>query len=440
MSSIVAESAVLLVLFLLNGALAMSEMAVVSARRARLERRAEEGSRGARVALQLAEEPTEFLAAIQVGITLVGILSGAFAGATLAEELERALLAIPGIAPYAEAIAVTAVVLGVTYLSLIIGELVPKRIALNDPERIAARVARPMRVLARAGAPVVRLLGASTNLVLRLLRVRARAEPRVTEEEIRALVEEAAETGDVQPAEQELVESVFRLGDRQAGTIMTPRHEMHWLDLEDPPEQLREQLVSEPHSRWVVCRDGLDHVVGVMRGEALLARLLAAGAAPPDAVAAEVARVAREPLYVPETIPAFQLLEAFRGSGEQEALVLDEFGGVQGVVTLTDMLESLVGTLPRRGDEEPAIAPRPGGGWLVDGGLPVDELEARLDVEPLPVEERRGFRTLAGFILARLGRVPRVGERVEWAGYRFEVVDMDGRRIDKVMVTRVNAE
>jgi putative hemolysin len=435
MSSIAIEIVVVLALLLLNGVFAMSELAIVSARKVRLERHAEAGDAGARAALRLAEKPADFLSAVQVGITLVGVLSGAVGGATIAESLAERFVLVPAIAHYAEALALGIVVAAIAYLSLIIGELVPKRIALNNPERIAARMARPMRLVARAASPLVTLLTASSSLVLRLLRVRTVPQPVVTEEEIRALVEDARESGAVQAAEQEIVESVFRLGDRQVGTIMTPRPDMEWIDLDDPPARIREQLAGG-RQRFVLARDRLDRVVGIVQAENLLPRLLAPdGDGTPFELPRDLEAAAWQPLFVPESMPAFQLLDTFKQSGQHVALVLDEYGGVQGIVALADILEALVGEIPRQAAEMgPEIVRRPDGSWLVDGGLPVDEMEARLGTDPIPMDERRGFRTLAGFIMTRLGQLPAAGDVVEWAGYRLEVMDMDGRRIDKVLV------
>jgi putative hemolysin len=432
MSAIAFEIVVVLLLLVINGVFAMSELAVVSARRLRLEHRAEAGDAGARAALELAREPSEFLSAVQVGITLVGVLSGAFGGATLSEEVAVLLAGVPAVARWAEPLAFGLVVAAISYLSLIVGELVPKRIALANPERIAARVARPMRLVARIGRPLVRLLTGSTNLVLRILGVRGSAEPSITEEEIRALVEQGAESGVVQPAEQELVESVFRLGDRHVATIMTPRPDIDWLDLEDEPERLRERLGERLHGRLVVCRGDVDHVVGIVHTDALLARTLTGA---PLVLPDDLRALVNPPLFVPGSMPAFRLLEELRRAREHVALVVDEFGGIEGIVTLADILSALVGDMPTREQEdEPTIVRRADGSWLVDGTLPLEDLEVELDIDPLPAEERRGFRTVAGFVVSRLGRVARVGDTIDWGALRVEVVDMDGRRIDKLLV------
>ena len=434
-AGIATELGIILLLLLVNGVFAMSEIAVVTSRKLRLEQRAESGDRGAAAALALAREPTQFLATVQVGITLVGVLAGAFGGATLSEELAVMLGGVPLLARHADGLALGLVVGGITYLSLIIGELVPKRIALGAPERIAAAVARPMRAISRVTAPLVRVLTGSTNLMLRLLGVRPHAEPGITEEEIRAALEQGAETGVVQRAEQEIVESVFRLGDRSVRAIMTPRPEVEWIDLaEDDPAadaRLAAQLVAERRALVLVCEEDLDHAVGFVHAEDLLVRCL--GGTVIDRAALRAA--ARPPLFVPTSMPVLQLLEAFRASRQHAAVVLDEYGGASGIVTLHDVLEALVGELPSVDGEpeEPAILRREDGSWLVEGAIAVGDLEAELDLE-LTGDGPSDYQTLAGFVLARLGRLPQAGDHVVWQGHRFEVVDMDGRRVDKVLI------
>jgi len=437
MSGIATEVLIILLLLVLNGVFAMSEIAVVTSRRIRLEHRAEAGDRGARAALELAREPTQFLSTVQVGITLIGVLAGAFGGASIAEQLADGFRRSPTIAPYADGLGLTIVVGAITYLSLIIGELVPKRIALGAPERIASIVARPMRVVSRVTAPVVQVLTGSTNLMLRLLGVRPHGEPGLTEEEIRAVLEQGAESGVVEPREHELVESVFRLGDRNVGSIMTPRTELDWIDVaaseEERNGELVAQLASERRGLYLVCEEDLDHVTGFVHAEDLLAECLQGGAIDLAAVRATV----RAPLFVPAAMPVLHLLDAFRSSRQHAAVVLDEYGGVDGLVTLHDVLEALVGDLPSVDDEDtaPAIVRRPDGSWLVEASLPVIDVEAKLDLELHEEEGPTAYQTLAGFVLARLGRLPQQGDRFRWRDHRFEVVAMDGRRIDKVLVT-----
>lgn len=443
MSAVVEEAVAVLLLLVVNGVFAMSEMAVVTARTLRLEQRAEEGDAGARAALELARAPAPFLSTVQVGITLVGVLAGAFGGATLSAHLAAALrrvTAVPAIARWADALALAAVVGAITYGSLILGELVPKRIALAAPERVAALVARPMRALSRVVAPVVAVLTGSTNLVLRLLGVRAHSEPGVTEAEIRAMVEQGAESGVVAPAEHEILERTFRLGDRTVAALMTPRPDVEWLDLGDPPEALRDALAGARRSPLLVCRGELDDVVGFVRAEVLLARAVRGEAVDGPALQA----LADPPLYVPEGAPAFRLTEELRARRAHAAVVVDEYGGVAGLVTRGDLLEALVGEIPDAADAADAGAPivaHAEGRWVVDGDTPIVDVEAALDADLVGASHGPpvGYHTLGGFVMARLGRVPRPGDRFDAAGLAFEVAAMDGRRVGKVGIARPGA-
>ena len=428
MSAVFVEVAVILMLLALNGVFAMSEMALVAARKIRLEHRADEGDAGARAALALAANPTNFLSTVQVGITLVGILAGAFGGAGLADRMgDRLATAVPVLEPYADAIALAAVVGAITYLSLIIGELVPKQLALRDPERVAALVARPMSALSRIGGPIVRFLTASTNLVFRVLGIRATVDPRVTEQDIRATVEQGAEAGVIAPAEHEIIENTFRLGDRQVVSLMTPRLDIAWVDVDSTQSDLLGRLAATGDAPLVVCDGDVDRVVGIAYADHLLIRHLAGESF-------DLRAALRPPMFVPATMPALRLLEQFRRTRERAALVLDEFGGVQGLVTLDDILEALVGDMPDVGEvEPPPIARQPDGTLLVEGSVAVEELEAALDVDDLG-GERRDFRTVAGLIMTHLGHVPRVGEAAVVDAIRFEVAEMDGRRVSTVRV------
>lgn len=436
MSAIVEEIAVILGLLLVGGVFAMSEMAVVTARRTRLEHRAEDGDAGARAALELAAHPTSFLSTVQAGITLVVVLAGAFGGAGIAEWLAGRLGDIAWLAPYAKPVAFGIVVVAITYLSLVLGELVPKRIALGNPERIAALVSRPMRVIAKLGAPLVSVLTGSVNLIFRMLGMRVTVDAGVTEQDIRALVEEGAEAGVLEASEHEIVENAFRLGERQVASIMTPRPDVTWVDITGDPDEMRERVAGSGDSRLLVSEREIDNVLGVVYAEDLLACSLANGTLefPRDLLNA-----LRQPLFVPETMPALRLLEEFRRSQTQVAVVLDEFGGVEGVATLEHLVEALVGDVPLPGEHaEPEIVRQDDGSWLVDGAVALEDLEAALDID-IPEEERRGFHTVAGLVLARLGHMPTVGEKVTTLGHRFEVVAMDGRRIDKVRITSLPA-
>ena len=428
MSTIGLELLIILLLVAINGALAMAEIALVSARKARLQQRAEEGDPRARLALELANAPTRFLSTIQIGITLVGVFAGAFGGATLAEEIAARLNAIPWLVPYSEAIGVALVVLGITYLSLVLGELVPKRLALYNPERIATALAVPMRVLAGLTAPVVRLLTATTEGIIRLLGVQPVAEPPVTEEEIQILIEQGIQAGTFEETELDLVERVFRLGDRRVSALMTPRPEIVWLEVDDPPSKIRSKILEGMHSHYPVCQGGLDHVLGVVEVKSLIAPALTGR--PMDLRAS-----LREPLFLAESTSALKALEIFRRARAHLALVVDEYGSVQGLVTVNDLLEELVGEIALGEAPRPEAIRREGKAWVLDGRLPLARVKDLLGVEELPDERKGYYHTLGGFVLSRLGRIPAVGDRFEWGGFRFEVLAMDAHRVARVRVS-----
>ncbi len=418
----------ILLLIIANGVFSGSEIAIVSARRVRLEQMAEQGNRPAAAALRLADSPNDFLSTVQIGITLIGILSGAVGGATLSGHLTPLIRAIPPLRPWSDAISLALVVSLITYLSLVIGELVPKRIALNNPEAIACVVARPMRWLARWGSPLVHLLGHSTDTLLRLLGVPIEREPDLTEEEIRALIRQGAEAGVLEEAEHEMVQRVFHLADRPVRAFMTPRTEIRWLDLEGSSAEQLSAVMTSGRSRLPVARGRLDDCVGIVRSHDLLAAQLSGA---PVALSS----LLQAPLYITETAGTLAVIGQFRENGVDIALVTDEYGGIEGLVTLTDLMEAIVGDLPSgEQDQEPPITHREDGSWLIDGGLPLDDLKTLLGQATLPGEESGGFHTLAGFLLHRFGRVPAAGDHFCWNGLRFEVVDMDGHRIDKVLV------
>lgn len=428
------DVALLLALILLNGVFAMSEIAVVSSRKARLQKLADDGSLGARSALMLSNEPSNFLSAIQVGITTVGILSGAIGESALADPLAAWLASVPAVAPYARGIALAVVVVILTYFSVVVGELVPKRLALLAPEGVASMVARPMNGLARVARPLVWLLSSSSSLVLRLMGARRREEPPVTDEEIKVLMEQGAEAGVFHESEQAIVSNVLRLDEQRVGLIMTHRSDIHVLDLADPESELRQRIVDSPYTRLVVCRDGLDHIVGILRTSDLLGAALAGERF-------DIERVLRPALYVPDSVTTTQLLENFRKARTQTALVVDEYGEVQGLVTLTDVMTAIVGDLPSRElPEAQDVVTREDGSWLIDGGVSVERLKAILDFpENLPGEDEHNFNTVGGFVLHMLGRVPAVADHFEWQGLRFEVMDMDRNRVDKILVARTVA-
>jgi len=419
------------VLILLNAVFAMSEMAVVSSRRARLQRLVDDGMPGAGVAMSLHESPSTFLSTIQVGITSVGILSGAIGEAALADPLAAWIAQAPLLAPYARAFALGVVVVGITYLSVVVGELVPKRLALLKPEVIAAFIARPMHGLARVGRPLVWLLSASSDGLLRLFRAQRGDEPPVTDEEIEVLMQQGADAGVFHRSEQAIVANVLRLDEQRIGAIMTPRADIYTIDLDEPEAGVRQQLASCPHHRVVVVRGGFERVLGVLHVSDLLLPAF-------DGRPLEIERILRPPLYVPESVTTTKLMELFRKARAQFALIVDEYGEVQGLVTLTDVMASIVGDVPAEGVavEQDAVQ-REDGSWLIDGAVGIERFRSLLDLDPLPGEDEGAYNTLAGFALHQLGRIPAVSEHFEAAGLRFEIVDMDRTRIDKLMVSRL---
>jgi putative hemolysin len=436
MGEIVTEVIVILILLVINGVFSMSELAVMTARRTRLEHRSEEeGDLGARAALELAANPTAFLSTVQIGITLVGVLAGAFGGAGIAEVLAAQMRGVSWLAPYATTLAFAVVVASITFLSLIIGELVPKRIALSNPERVASLVSRPMRIVARVGGPIVRMLTKTTNLVLRLLGLGTVSEAGVTEQDIRAMVEQGAESGVVQEAERAIVENTFRLGDRAVESIMTPRPDVQWVDLADGAEAVRVQLEEAVRDRFLVCDGTLDHVVGLVHAEDIVSRLFA-GEAVPNADGLRT--LARESLFVPATMPVFEMLDRFRQSRQHAAIVLDEYGSVAGLVSLDDVLEALIGEVPDDAADELDFVRGADGSWIVDATAPLDDVMSRLDLD-VTEDEQEEILTLGGFVMSRLGRVPREGDAFHWSGRTVKVLRMKGRRVTQVSISSSTA-
>lgn len=429
MSEMGIEVLLVVVLVALNGVFAMSEIAVVSARKARLQQRADAGDRRAGRALELAEDPIRFLSTVQIGITLVGILAGAFGGATITEEIGAWLESYPVVAPYSQGIGLAVVVLAITYLSLVVGELVPKRIGLNNPEGIASAVAGPMQRHSRIASPVVWLLTASTEGLLRLLGVRCSEEPPVSGAEISVLLEQGTRAGVFEEEEQEMVERVFWLGDQRVASLITPRYRVVWLEVDASLGENLERMMRHRHSRFPVCDGGLDRVLGMVEVKDLWAEQLQER--PIDLRAS-----LKQPLFVPESTRALRLLELFRDSGTHLAVVVDEYGGVQGIVTLDDVLDEVAGDA---GAPNPHVVRREDGSWLVDGSYPVDELRDALGLPERREEERGEYRTVGGFVVTRLGRIPSAGDHFEADGLRMEVVDMDGNRVDKVLIVAAPA-
>ena len=431
MSSLVSECLLVLVLLIANGVFSGSEIAVVSSRKVRLEQLADRGNRKARKALKLANSPNDFLSTVQVGITLIGILSGALGGATIAQRLKPYFDQVPALRSSSELLSLALVVTVITYLSLVIGELVPKRIALSNPEAIACQVAGPMRFLSRVTAPLVHILSGSTDGMLRLLGVKASEEPEITEEEIKALIRQGTESGMFEEAEHEMVQRVFRLGDRPIRSMMTPRTEIAWLDLEEPLEASVKEVLESTHSRFPVARGNLDNCVGTIRIRTLLTAVV-------ESEPVDLESMMQPPLFVGESMRALTVLEQFRETGVHIALVTDEFGGIEGLLTLNDLMEAIVGDLPSAEDqEEPLVVEREDGSWLLDGSLDIGDFKTLVDRDELPDEVSGGYHTIGGFVMHHLGRIPMAGEHFRWDGLSFEVMDMDGKRVDKILVAEV---
>jgi len=427
------EAALLVCLILLNGVFAMSELALATARKSRLQVMVSAGDRRAKAAMKLQEDPTGFLSTIQIGITSIGILNGIVGEAAFAGPLADILVSAGIPAGAASVFATATVVLVITYLTIVFGELVPKRVGQLHPETISRLIARPMNVLAGFTRPFVKLLSLSTHGTLRLLGIRQDGGPKVTEEEINALLEEGSVMGVIEDQEHRMVRNVFRLDDRLVSSMMIPRDEIEWLDVAAATEQVYEVVARSPHSRYPVCRGGLDDVVGVVAVRELYRRL-GAGEAFSIQEALEPA------VFVPETQTGMELLTHFRDTGVHVALVVDEYGEIQGLVSKTDIIEAIAGEFnPGAGDTAWAVQ-RADGSWLLDGLMPSPELKDRLMIHELPDEDRDRYNTLAGMIVLLLGRLPQTTDTVEWAGWRFEVVDLDGRRIDKVLAAQLSSD
>ena len=415
------EILIVLFLILLNGLFALSETSILASRKARLQQRANEGDAKARKALSLAENPNRFLPTVQVGITLIGVLTGALGGAVFADSLAALLDRIPALLPYAHSASLAIVVVLITFFSMLIGELVPKRLALHNAERVASGIAGFIGFIAALFSPVVWLLEKSSDLVLRILGVKPSMEPPVTEEELLVQLDEGTQAGVFKEAEQDMVEGVFSLSDQRVNALMTPRNEIVWLDVNDPVEEIRRKVKESPFSRFPVAEDSLDSILGVIKAKELLLAEIKNGN--------DLRQIVRPPIHIPETALGSRALEMFRESKRELMLVVDEFGVVQGLVTLADILEEIVGSM----EEGPQATQRKDGSWLLDGMLPNDELKEIFNLRHLPDEEE--YETLGGFVMMQMGKIPQPGDSFEWNGLCFEVVDMDGKRVDKVMVS-----
>jgi putative hemolysin len=428
MNSVLIELTIILALLIANGVFSMAEIAVVASRKAKLRQLADGGDTGARLALQLAESPNVFLATVQIGITLVGVLAAAFSGASLAEKLAMPLTEIAWLAPYADKVAFGLVVLVLTYFTLVIGELVPKRIGLSNPEGVAGALASPMHLLSRLGAPIVSILGHSTDVLLALFRIKPESEIKVTEEEVRLLVKEGMSAGIFHAHEPAMIASVMAFDRMPVRDLMTPRAKIIWINANDSHDTIWHRIVVSAHTTFPVYEDRRDNVLGMVTVKAIYANL-AAGAP------VNVRNLMTPALVVPASLPVSSLLEKFKTTGKHLALITDEFGGIAGLVSLHDIMEAIVGELPTPGDRlKPKAVQREDGSWLVDGMLDVDAFEQAVKEFPLPPAAERDYQTFAGFLFKHLDHVPMEGETFRLHGYLVEILDLDGHRVDKVLL------
>lgn len=424
------EIIVIIALVLLNGLLSMSEIAIIASRKSRLQQMANEGSQRAILALKLSEHPENLLSVVQIGITMIGIIAGVYGGATIAERLALYLNQFEIVGTYASVLSVLIVVGLITYISLLVGELVPKRIALSNPEKIAAKTARFMEVMQKLTFPLVLFLTKSANLVLRLLKVRPITEPEVTEEEVKVLIDEGTKAGIFEEVEQDMVESVLTLDNRPISALMTPRTEIDWYDLEDPIEVFENKIKSSQRSVFPVAHDTLDNVLGVLDVKDYLVLKLEKKSKKDKS---DIQQILRNSLFIVESTPILKTVEMFKRTGIHIAMIIDEHGVVQGLVTINDVLEAIVGDISLSG--EPEAVQRDDGSWLIDGMLPLDEFKRIFNLEKWQGEESGHYFTMGGLLVVHMGKAPKAGDKFEWNNFMFEVVDMDGRRVDKMIVT-----
>lgn len=427
---------IILGLILINGVFAMSEIAIVTSKRIRLQKLSENGSRGAKAALDLSDNPSRFLSTIQVGITLIGIFNGAFGEASLVEQLTPEIALVPILSIYAREIALGIVVVGITFGSLILGELVPKRIAMQYPEAVASIVAAPMLWLSRLMGPFVKILTGTTEFILRLLGMHHKKDDAVTEEEIAGMFREGTDAGLFEKTEHDIVSRALRLDDQRVAALMTPRLDVHFIDLEDTIETNLAKIADSAYNRFPVCRGNISHIIGIVHAGSLFEQLIRGKAI----TALDIEGATRPPLFVPETISAMQLLETLKKNRAELALVIDEYGEIEGVVTLSDVLGALVGDVSVI-DEHHEVdgVRRDDGSWLIDGGVSFDRFRELLETDVRFPEEASGtYHTLAGFVMTFLGHIPKMSEAFEWEGYRIEVVDMDRNRIDRLLITKLD--
>lgn len=421
---------IIAVLFFFNAIFAMYEIAMVSARKTRLHQRVDEGSQGAADALELLKDPNQqYLSTVQIMITMIDTLAGGIGGAMLADPFADVLRKITWLEPVADTVALIVVVIIITYFSIVLGELIPKRLSVSRPEDVVTKLSPPIKTLTKIFRPLTKFLSASTNLGIKLFRINTQAEPIVTEDEIKVMIEQGKEIGVFEEAEQDMVSGVFRLGDRRVDALMTPRTEITWLDIEDNQDLNASKLTNSEYSRLPIAKGNLDEVIGIIDVKDLLGLDL-------KAQDFRIEQYAKPAIFIPENMQALKALEVFKNSGLHYALVIDEYGGLQGFVTLYDVLEAIVGDIPQNSeDKEQMAVQRADGSWLFDGMIVIDELKEILGISALPDEDRAGFQTISGFIMSQIGRIPKTGQTFDWDKFHFEVVDMDGRRVDRVLVS-----
>ena len=419
------EVVIILVLILLNGVFSMAEIALVSARKARLENSAKQGDEKAKVALKLSNNPDTFLSTVQIGITLIGILTGLYSGKNLEDDIRVYLNTVPLLAPYSNALATTIIVIGVTYFTLVLGELLPKRIGLANPEVIAKALARPMYFISRVTFPFIWLLSRSTATLVKLFGLKRRSDNNVTEEEIKAIISEGTSSGAIEETEQEIIERVFHLGDRNITSLMTHRTDIIWLDISEEGESYKRKIRQSPHSVYPVCEEQIDHIKGIIT----IKDLYAAGNL------AVLKDVMKKPLFIPDNNSAYQVLEKFKETQVHAAFIVDEYGTFLGMITLNDILEAIVGDMPEVGADDYDMVKRDDGTYLIDAQIPFYDFLSEFEMEDMMAEFEQEFDTLAGFILHHLEHIPVTGEKLTWKHFTFEIVDMDAHRIDKILVT-----
>ena len=427
------EIIIILILIIINGYLSMAELAVVSVRKAKLQKYIDEGNKNAMIVAELGEDPNEFLSTVQIGISLTAVLTGAFGGATLSEPLAAAISFIP----YSEAISVIVVVILSTYLTLVIGEIVPKVIALNDPERVSLKVAKSMLILTKVSRPISVILAKSSSFLLWVMRIDRRTDDIVTEEEIELMIKEGREDGTIEQEEEDIIKRVFKLDDQKVESIMTPRNEIIWIDLEDDRDVNKIKIIESKRSIFPIASGELDDFIGVVQAKDILSAMFTEDEF-------DVHKIVKEPLVVSEHLETLELLKEFKENQEyvHMSLVVDEFGSVEGLITLNDLLEGIVGDIPGIDeDDEPKAVQRLDGNWLIDGRYPIDRFKELFELkENLPDEEEDGYTTLAGFILSLSGTIPDEGDRYDCGRFIFEIIDVDGHQIDKVLVIDLGPE